>query len=157
MSVSPSTLHVISGDILDQKVDVIVHPWQRHWIPGTSFSSSRVSDSIKKWAGQEPFQELSRHHKIKPGGAVMTRAGHLPHRAIIHCAGDGPLKRASEHSIRSCLVDALNLARGKGYRSIAFPLMRCRQWNDDETVSAMSDICRQQGFDGDIFLVKEKG
>ena len=71
--------------------------------------------------GTGPFKEL--HGPIPLGGAVLTSAGRLPFKAIIHVAGINMLWRASEWSIRQCVRNTVALAHEKGFRSIAFPLI----------------------------------
>ena len=60
---------------------------------------------------------------IPVGGAVLTSAGRLPFRGIIHVAGINLLWRASERSIRDSARNAGRLAHEKGFRSMAFPLI----------------------------------
>jgi O-acetyl-ADP-ribose deacetylase (regulator of RNase III) len=62
---------------------------------------SGVSGAIQKRAGTAPFRELGRHGLLPLGGAVLTGAGRLPHKAIIHVAGIGLLWIASERSVRA--------------------------------------------------------
>jgi O-acetyl-ADP-ribose deacetylase len=82
-----------------------------------------VSLAIKRRAGLEPFRELGRIGPVPLGGAVMTSAGRLPHRAIIHVAGINLLRRSTEWSVRQSVRSALSLARERGFRSIAMPLI----------------------------------
>jgi O-acetyl-ADP-ribose deacetylase (regulator of RNase III) len=114
---------VIEGDLLDQPVEVIVNAWNRNVIPWWLLLPQGVSGAIKRRGGTVPFRELRRHGPIPLGGAVMTSAGRLPYRAIIHVAGINLLWRASENSIRDSVRNALNLARGHGFRTVAFPLL----------------------------------
>ena len=80
-----------------------------------------VSGAIKRRGGTGPFKEL--HGSIPLGGAVLTSAGRLPFKAIIHVAGINMLWRASEWSIHQCVRNAMTLAHEQGFRSIAFPLI----------------------------------
>jgi O-acetyl-ADP-ribose deacetylase len=59
-----------------------------------------VSGAIKRRAGVVPFRELARMGPIPLGGAVVTSAGDLPYRAIIHVAGINLVWRASHHPQR---------------------------------------------------------
>jgi O-acetyl-ADP-ribose deacetylase (regulator of RNase III) len=54
---------------------------------------------------------------------VLTSAGKLPFKGIIHVAGINMLWRASERSIRDSVSNAVRLAEEKGFKSIAFPLI----------------------------------
>src|SRR5687768_13024288 len=82
-------MHVetVSGDLLDQDVDVIVNAWNRNIIPWWLLLPQGVSGAIKRRAGYAPFREVGRHGPMPLGSAVFTSAGRLPHRGIIHVAG----------------------------------------------------------------------
>ena len=114
---------VIEGDLLDQEVDVIVNAWNRNIIPWWLLLPQGVSGAIKRRGGKAPFREVGRHGAIPLGGAVMTSAGKLPFKAIIHVAGINMLWMASERSIRDSVKNAIQLAHEKGFLSIAFPLI----------------------------------
>jgi O-acetyl-ADP-ribose deacetylase len=114
---------VVEGDLLDQPVEVIVNAWNRNVIPWWLLLPQGVSGAIKKRAGTWPFKELGKLGPIPLGGAVLTSAGRLPYKAIIHVAGINLLWRASERSIRGSVRSAIRLAQDHGFRSIAFPLI----------------------------------
>jgi O-acetyl-ADP-ribose deacetylase (regulator of RNase III) len=114
---------IVEGDLLDQPVDVIVNAWNRNVIPWWLLLPQGVSGAIKRRGGAGPFRELRRHGAIPLGGAVLTSAGRLPFKAIIHVAGINLLWRASERSVRDSVRSALTLAHEKGFRSIGFPLI----------------------------------
>ena len=116
-------LRIVEGDLLDQDVDVIVNAWNRNVFPWWLLLPQGVSGAIKKRAGYAPFRELGRKGPIPLGGAVLTSAGRLPFRAIIHVAGINMLWRASEHSLRASARNALALAEAQGFRSIALPVI----------------------------------
>src|SRR5581483_8974967 len=116
-------LRVVDGDLLDQDVDVIVNAWNRNIIPWWLLLPQGVSRAIKKRAGYAPFRELAGKGAIPLGGAVETNAGRLQCKAIIHVAGISMLWRSSERSIRNSVQNAIQLAKSKGYHSIAFPLI----------------------------------
>ena len=114
---------IVEGNLLDQDVDVIVNAWNRNIIPWWLLLPQGVSGAVKKRGGTGPFKELSKNGPIPLGGAVLTTAGRLPFKAIIHVAGINMLWRASERSIRDSVRNAVALAVEHGFRSIAFPLI----------------------------------
>ncbi|WP_397570080.1 macro domain-containing protein [Schlesneria sp. T3-172] len=116
-------VEVVQGDILDQDVDVIVNTWNRNFIPWWLLLPQGVSGAIKRRGGTEPFREVARHGMIPLGGAVLTSAGKLPFKAIIHVAGINLLWVATEHSVRQSVTNALRLAHERGFSSIAFPVI----------------------------------
>lgn len=117
------SITVVSGDLFEQDVDAIVNAWNVNLIPWWLLVPKGVSGELRKRAGSQPFRELVRAGFLRPGSAVVTGAGQLPFRGVIHVAGLNCLWRSSEHIIRACVRNALALAAGHGYSSVAFPLI----------------------------------
>ena len=138
---SPVNLQVVHGDLLDQDVDVIVNAWNRNIIPWWLLLPQGVSGAIKRRGGTGPFKELAKHGPIPLGRAVLTSAGRLHFKGIIHVAGINMLWRASERSIRDCVRNAMAVAHEKGFRSIAFPLIGAGSggFNQDRARAIMED------------------
>ncbi|MBI1784901.1 macro domain-containing protein, partial [Candidatus Sumerlaeota bacterium] len=82
-----------------------------------------VSGAIKKRCGYQPFIELGKMGPIPLGGAVLTSAGRLPFKGIIHVAGINMLWRASEFSIRASVTNAMEIVNREGFPSAAFPII----------------------------------
>jgi O-acetyl-ADP-ribose deacetylase (regulator of RNase III) len=116
-------VEIVEGNLLDQDVNVIVNAWNRNIIPWWLLLPQGVSGAIKRHGGTTPFKEVRRHGSIPLGGAVLTSAGKLPFKGIIHVAGINLFWRASERSIRDSVKNAVRLAHDKGFTSIAFPLI----------------------------------
>jgi O-acetyl-ADP-ribose deacetylase (regulator of RNase III) len=137
---------IVEGDLLDQEVDVIVNAWNRNIIPWWLLLPQGVSGAIKRRAGIGPFREVARHGAIPLGGAVLTSAGRLPYKGIIHVAGINMLWRASESSIRASVRNALKLAYEHGFASIAFPLIGAGSggFNEDRAKALMLDELQQR-------------
>lgn len=133
--------HVVQGDLLDQDVDVIVNAWNRNIIPWWLLLPQGVSGAIKRRGGLAPFKELAKHGPIPLGGAVLTSAGRLPFKGIIHVAGINILWRASEWSIRHSVRNAVALAQERGFDSIAFPLIGAGSggFNQERAKAIMED------------------
>jgi O-acetyl-ADP-ribose deacetylase (regulator of RNase III) len=113
----------VAGDLLDQHVDVIVNAWNRNVIPWWLLLPQGVSGAIRRRAGLQPFRALAKHGPIPLGHAVITGAGRLPYKAIIHVAGINLLWRASERSIRDSVTHATRLAVEQGFASLAMPVI----------------------------------
>ncbi|MCC9602891.1 macro domain-containing protein [Stieleria sp. JC731] len=116
-------VNVTKGDLLDQDVDLIVNSWNRNIIPWWFLLPQGVSGAIKKRGGTTPFKELAKHGPMPLGSAILTSAGKLPFKGIIHVAGINILWRASEQSIRDSVCNAIRIAEENGFLSIAFPLI----------------------------------
>jgi O-acetyl-ADP-ribose deacetylase (regulator of RNase III) len=125
-------VRVVDGDLLDQRVDAIVNAWNRNIIPWWLLLPQGVSGAIKRRAGYQPFRELARVGPMPLGTAVVTSAGRLPYRGIVHVAGINMLWRASERSIRDSVTHALARAREHGFRSLAFPVIGAGSGGFDE-------------------------
>jgi O-acetyl-ADP-ribose deacetylase (regulator of RNase III) len=92
----PPTIEIRTGDLLQQDVEVIVNAWNRNFIPWWLLLPQGISGAIKRRGGVEPFRQLRRHGLLPAGAAVVTGAGRLPFRAIIHVAGLTAWWRSSE-------------------------------------------------------------
>jgi O-acetyl-ADP-ribose deacetylase (regulator of RNase III) len=114
---------IVQGDLLDQDVEVIVNAWNRNIIPWWLLLPQGVSGAIKRRAGKDPFRELARHGPIPLGEAVLTGAGRLPFKGIIHIAGINLLWFATASSIRQSVLSAMRLVRERGFQSVAFPII----------------------------------
>ncbi len=149
-------LQIVEGDLLDQDVEVIINAWNRNIIPWWLLLPQGVSGAIKKRAGYGPFRELGKLGAIPLGGAVMTSAGRLPHKAIIHVAGIGMLWRSSERSIRESTRNALQLAQVSKFQSIALPLIGAGTGGGsaDNVLAIMKDEIAKGVFDGEVRLVR---
>jgi O-acetyl-ADP-ribose deacetylase (regulator of RNase III) len=151
-------LRIVEGDLLDQDVEVIVNAWNRNLIPWWLLLPQGVSRAIKHRAGKAPFREIARKGMIPLGGAVETSAGKLPFRGIIHVAGINLLWRSSEWSVRESVRNAIALARQRGYRSIAFPLIGAGSGGGkaERVLSCMRDELQSLEYDGLVVIVRYK-
>ena len=116
-------LRAVRGDITEADVDVIVNAGNPVLLGGGG-----VDGAIHRAAGPELLAECRvivaslPGHRLPRGQAVVTTAGRLPARWVVHTAG--PIWSASrDHSavLRSCYVESLRVADGLGARSLAFP------------------------------------
>jgi O-acetyl-ADP-ribose deacetylase len=138
-------MEVVQGDLLDQEVEVIVNAWNRNIIPWWLLLPQGVSGAIKRRGGTQPFREVARHGPIPLGQAVLTSAGKLPFRGIIHVAGISMLWRASEASIRQSVRSAMAIVEQEGFASVAFPLIGAGSggFSETKTLEIMLEELRQ--------------
>lgn len=117
-----SRIQVVQGDITTLHVDVIVNAANPSLLGGGG-----VDGAIHRAAGPALLaackQIRQQQGECAPGQAVITPAGDLPAKAVIHTVG--PVWRGGEHNEPQLLQDAyrnsLQLAAANGYESIAFP------------------------------------
>jgi len=149
-------LQIVDGDLLDQDVDVIVNAWNRNIIPWWLLLPQGVSGAIKKRGGYAPFRELGKLGPIPLGGAVITGAGKLPFKYIIHVAGISMWWRSSQRSIRDSTRNAIELATEHNIQSIAFPLIGAGTGGGsaEEVLSMMQDELSGCDFEGLVRIVR---
>jgi O-acetyl-ADP-ribose deacetylase (regulator of RNase III) len=111
-------LRVVEGDICDRDVDAIVNAANSHlWMGGG------VAGAIKRRGGQEIEREATERGPIPVGESVVTGAGRLIARHVIHAAVMGPDLVTSAEDIRRAMLSALVRARELELKSIAFPAL----------------------------------
>jgi O-acetyl-ADP-ribose deacetylase (regulator of RNase III) len=151
-----ATVEWKSGDLLDQDVEVIVNAWNRNIIPWWLLIPQGVSGAIKKRAGYQPFREVAKFGPIPLGGAVLTSAGRLPFKGIIHVAGISMWWRSSELSIRQSCQNAMRIAIEHGFHSIAFPRIGSGTGGgaSANVEAMMQDELQRIEFDGRVVVVR---
>jgi len=106
------------GDITREHVDAIVNAANAELRGGGG-----VDGAIHRAGGPEIMAECRKIGHCAPGEAVITRAGRLQARFVIHAVG--PIWQGGgadeEQLLASCHERALELAREHGCRSVAFP------------------------------------
>jgi O-acetyl-ADP-ribose deacetylase (regulator of RNase III) len=151
-------IQIVEGDLLAQPVEAIVNAWNRNIIPWWLLLPQGVSGAIKRAAGTGPFREVAKHGPIPLGEAVLTGAGRLSFRGIIHVAGINMLWRASDYSVRHSVRNALEIARQAGFVSVAFPLLGAGSGGFPRDVAkvVMLEEFAQSPYTGTILLVEFK-
>ena len=114
---------LIDGDLLEQPAQAIVNAWNRNIIPWWLLLPQGVSGAIKKRGGLQPFIEVGRAGPIPLGGAVLTAAGRLPYRGIIHVAGINMFWCATQTSIQRSVISAMQIVDREKFSSVAFPII----------------------------------
>jgi O-acetyl-ADP-ribose deacetylase (regulator of RNase III) len=115
-------VRILQADITTLDVDVIVNAANSSLLGGGGVDGAihhaagpTLLDACKKVCQQQG--------ECPPGHAVITEAGNLNAKAVIHAVG--PVWRGGEHHEAALLEDvyrnSLQLAEANGYRTIAFP------------------------------------
>jgi O-acetyl-ADP-ribose deacetylase (regulator of RNase III) len=152
-------LQIVEGDLLNQPVEVIVNSWNRNIIPWWLLLPQGVSGAIKRKSGLQPFKEVARVGPMKLGRAVLTSAGRLHYKGIIHVAGINMLWRGTEYSVRESTKNALHVAFNAGFKSIAFPLIGTGSggFSEANTLAMMEgEIVKSHARPDEVRLVRFK-
>lgn len=90
------------------------------------------------------------------GSAVLTGAGRLPFRGIIHVAGIDMLWRASEGSIRGSVRSAMEIVRREDFASVAFPIIGSGSGGVDEerALDLMADELERLETKAEVLVVR---
>jgi O-acetyl-ADP-ribose deacetylase len=151
-----SETQVVGGDLLDQRVDAIVNAWNRNFIPWWLLLPQGVSGAIKRRGGYAPFRELRRFGILRPGQAVLTSAGRLPFKGIIHVAALNAWWTSSPEIIRLGTRNALLLAQGESFSSVAVPLLGAGTGGVSPELarSVIVEVAGEASFPGQVLVVE---
>ena len=107
---------LIRGDITEEDVDAIVNAANNHLWMGVG-----VAGAIKRRGGEEIEKEAMSRGPIPVGEAVVTKAGSLKAKYVIHAAVMGQDLATKEEYIRDATLNSLKRAEELKISSIAFP------------------------------------
>ena len=149
-------IRVVDGDLLRQPVEVIVNSWNRNFIPYWLLIPVGVSGAIRRQGGSEPFRQVGKHGLLPVGAAVLTGAGRLPFKAIIHVAGLNWWWTANRTSVELSVRNAMRIFRESGFSSIAFPLIGAGTGglSPQQVEGLMLQELRGQSGEGQVLLVR---
>ena len=114
--VSSTTLKLWQGDITELEVDAIVNAANAELFLGAG-----VAGAIRKKGGPSIQEECNRIGGTYVGGAVLTGAGNLAAKYIIHAVGPRMGEGEEEIKLRNATMNSLLLAEEYRVESIAFP------------------------------------
>jgi O-acetyl-ADP-ribose deacetylase len=112
----PLTLEIADGDIAAQDTDAIVNAANNAFWMGAG-----VAGAIKARGGAEIEREAMAQGPVEPGACVVTSAGRLAARYVIHAAVMGQDLVTSATFIERATTNALRAADERALQSIAFP------------------------------------
>jgi O-acetyl-ADP-ribose deacetylase (regulator of RNase III) len=111
-----TVLELVQGDITDLEVDAIVNAANEQLQLGAG-----VAGAIRAKGGASIQEECNRIGSTPVGTAVMTGAGHLKARQVIHAVGPRMGEGDEDRKLASAVRAALALADRRGMKSIAIP------------------------------------
>jgi O-acetyl-ADP-ribose deacetylase (regulator of RNase III) len=116
LTIDKTQLDLVEGDITALDVDVIVNAANKDLRLG-----SGVAGAIRQRGGPSIQEECNRIGGTPVGTAVMTGAGHLKAKQVIHAVGPRMGEGDEDKKLSSAVRAALALADRHAMKSIALP------------------------------------
>jgi O-acetyl-ADP-ribose deacetylase (regulator of RNase III) len=114
--VNQTVVRLMQGDLTALEVDAFVHYAKENLDLGSGYGTaiqSRGGGAVKK--------EVEKIGGIRMGEAVMTTAGGMNAKHIIHACGPKFQEADTERKLRGCMHSALRIADENGLKTVAFP------------------------------------
>ncbi len=118
VKINKKVLRLERGDVTDQEVDAFVF----YADPSLSLGSG-YGTAITMRGGPSIQEELNKLAPIKTGEAVVTEAGEMKAKHIIHAVGPRFQEEDEETKLRNTMLAALKRAEEKKIEQLAFPTM----------------------------------
>jgi O-acetyl-ADP-ribose deacetylase (regulator of RNase III) len=115
-SIEGKILRLVQGDITERNIDAIVNAANSRLQHGGG-----VAGAIVKKGGQIIQEESNKIGYAPVGTAVITGAGKLPARFIIHAVGPRMGEGDEDSKLKSAVLNCLILASEKGLKGISIP------------------------------------
>jgi O-acetyl-ADP-ribose deacetylase (regulator of RNase III) len=132
LNVSNSVIELVEGDITEMGTDAIVNAANAQLILGGG-----VAGAIRRKGGPKIQQECDKIGGTFAGGAMITTAGNLKAKYVIHAVGPRMGEGNEDEKLKNATLNSLRLADKNNLKSIAFcaistgvfgfPIQRCAE------------------------------
>jgi len=144
-------IELIKGDITKINTDAIVNAANSSLLGGGG-----VDGAIHRAGGKQILEECmqirNRQGKCKTGEAVVTTAGNLPAKYVIHTVG--PIWNGDEEKcsklLSNCYKNSLKLAESLNVKTIAFPNISTGVYRFPKELAAKIAVQEVQNFESDV-------
>lgn len=116
VQINKCVLEILEADITEMQTDAIVNAANAQLILGGG-----VAGAIKRKGGPEIQQECNKIGGTFVGGAVITNAGNLKAKYVIHAVGPRMGEGNEDDKLKNATLNSLILADEKNLKSISFP------------------------------------
>ena len=116
VTINNSVLELIQGDITEMQTDAIVNAANAQLILGGG-----VAGAIRIKAGPSVQAECDNIYSTSVGAAVITNAGKLKAKFVIHAVGPRMGEGDEDKKLKDATLNSLKLADRKDIKSITFP------------------------------------
>jgi O-acetyl-ADP-ribose deacetylase (regulator of RNase III) len=144
-------IELIKGDITKTQADAIVNAANSSLLGGGG-----VDGAIHRVGGPVILEECrkirNRQGKCKTGEAVVTSAGNLPAKYVIHTVGPVWNGHAEKESklLADCYYNSLKLAESLGIKAIAFPNISTGIYRFPKDLAGKIAVDEVRNFKSDI-------
>ncbi len=116
ITMNNTTLELVEGDITDLDVEAIVNAANENLVLGGG-----VAGTIKRRGGPSVQEECRRIGSTGVGTAVITGAGKMKFRHVIHAVGPKMGEGDEDRKLSAAVRSSLALADRHGLKSVAIP------------------------------------
>ena len=114
--IGEKVMRLVRGDITDMEVEALVYD-----ITADAKLGSGYGGAISQRGGPAVQKELDKIGSCPTGEAIITSAGNMKARYIVHVNGPKFHEPGTEEKLRRAALSALQRAQEKGIKQIAFP------------------------------------
>jgi O-acetyl-ADP-ribose deacetylase (regulator of RNase III) len=116
LQINKKTIRILKGDITERNVDAIVNAANSYLQHGGG-----VAAAIVRKGSHIIQQESNKIGFVPVSEAVITTAGKLPCKAVLHAVGPRMGEGQEDHKLKQAVENVLQLASQKGFSSISMP------------------------------------
>jgi O-acetyl-ADP-ribose deacetylase len=120
MEIHDTKIDLTKGDLTEVEADAVVNPANTKLVMGGGLAAA-----IKKKGGQSIEDQAKRKGPIREGEAVITGAGKLKAKFVIHAATMALDFKTDQKIIRKATRSALEKTKEEAIKSIALPALGC--------------------------------
>jgi O-acetyl-ADP-ribose deacetylase len=113
-------IKLVNGDITDRHVDAIVNAANSYLKHGGGVAAAIVRKG-GRIVQEESDKIIAKTGIVSVGSAVITTAGNLPCKAVIHTVGPRMGEGNEDYKLRKAVRSSLLLASERGFKSISMP------------------------------------
>jgi O-acetyl-ADP-ribose deacetylase (regulator of RNase III) len=118
LKVNGSKIRLLQADITELDIDSFVYYAQHNLKLGSGFGTA-----ISVRGGPSVQEELKNFGEVGTCDVVVTGAGELKARHIVHAVGPRFQEENTETKLKTTILNALRKAEESGIKAIAFPAM----------------------------------
>jgi len=116
VNINEKILQLIEGDITEMDTEAIVNAANAQLVLGGG-----VAGAIRRKGGPSIQEQCDKIGGTFVGGAVITEAGDLKAKYVIHAVGPRMGEGNEDEKLKNATLNSLKLAEEKGIKSLTFP------------------------------------